>query len=51
MRLGFGGTQSGHSFAMSWSGYERALPPEMIPNRLFDRLFGARDTKLQPICS
>jgi Protein of unknown function (DUF1552) len=28
---------------MSWSGYERALPPEMIPHRLFDRLFGARD--------
>jgi hypothetical protein len=28
---------------MSWSGYERALPPEMIPSRLFDRLFGARD--------
>ncbi|HUS07471.1 MAG TPA: DUF1552 domain-containing protein [Bryobacteraceae bacterium] len=28
---------------MSWSGYDRALPPEMLPNRLFDRLFGARD--------
>ena len=28
---------------MSWSGYERALPPEMIPHRLFDRLFGARE--------
>src|ERR1700709_1563606 len=27
---------------MSWAGYERALPPEMIPHRLFDRLFGAR---------
>ena len=26
---------------MSWAGYERALPPEMIPHRLFDRLFGA----------
>jgi len=25
---------------MSWAGYERALPPEMIPHRLFDRLFG-----------
>ncbi|HZO53237.1 MAG TPA: DUF1552 domain-containing protein [Bryobacteraceae bacterium] len=28
---------------MSWSGYERALPPEMIPYRLFDRLFGERE--------
>jgi hypothetical protein len=28
---------------MSWSGYERALPPEMIPHRLFDRLFGAQE--------
>src|SRR6185503_19052367 len=28
---------------MSWSGYERALPPEMIPHRLFDRLFGQRE--------
>jgi len=28
---------------MSWSGYERALPPEMIPHRLFDRLFGERE--------
>jgi len=27
---------------MSWSGYERALPPEMLPDRLFDRLFGKR---------
>ncbi len=28
---------------MSWSGYDRSLPPEMIPHRLFDRLFGARE--------
>jgi hypothetical protein len=28
---------------MSWSGYERAVPPEMIPSRLFDRLFGERE--------
>ncbi len=28
---------------MSWSGFDRALPPEMIPHRLFDRLFGARE--------
>ena len=26
---------------MSWAGYDRALPPEMLPNRLFDRLFGS----------
>ena len=29
---------------MSWAGYDRALPPEMLPQKLFDRLFGARDT-------
>jgi hypothetical protein len=28
---------------LSWSGRDRALPPEMLPNKLFDRLFGARD--------
>ncbi|MFN0102030.1 MAG: DUF1552 domain-containing protein [Bryobacteraceae bacterium] len=28
---------------MSWSGYNRPLPPEMLPNRLFDTLFGARE--------
>jgi len=28
---------------MSWSGANRPLPPEEIPHRLFDRLFGARD--------
>ena len=28
---------------MSWAGYERALPPEMIPHQLFDRLFGAQE--------
>jgi len=28
---------------MSWAGFERALPPEMIPHRLFDRLFGLRE--------
>ena len=28
---------------MSWAGYERALPPEMIPHRLFDRLFGKQE--------
>lgn len=28
---------------MSWAGADRALPPEMLPFKLFDRLFGARD--------
>jgi len=28
---------------MSWAGSNRPLPPEEIPHRLFDRLFGARD--------
>jgi hypothetical protein len=30
---------------LSWAGYDRALPPEMIPHNLFDRLFGARDPR------
>src|SRR5262245_36926012 len=25
---------------MSWAGYERALPPELVPRNLFDRIFG-----------
>ncbi len=28
---------------LSWAARDRALPPEMIPHKLFDRLFGARD--------
>ena len=28
---------------MSWAGVNRPLPPEEIPHRLFDRLFGAKD--------
>ena len=28
---------------MSWAGPDRPLPPEEIPHRLFDRLFGAWD--------
>jgi hypothetical protein len=28
---------------MSWVGPDRALPPEEIPHRLFDRVFGAKD--------
>ena len=31
---------------MSWAGYDRALPPEMIPHKLFDRLFGAARRRL-----
>lgn len=28
---------------MSWAAENRPLPPELIPGRLFDRLFGTRD--------
>ena len=28
---------------MSWTARDRALPPEMLPDRLFDRLFGRRE--------
>ncbi len=28
---------------MSWAGYDRALPPEMIPHNLFDRIFGTKE--------
>ena len=28
---------------MSWAGYDRPLPPQMLPNKLFDALFGARE--------
>ncbi|HXJ40483.1 MAG TPA: DUF1552 domain-containing protein, partial [Bryobacteraceae bacterium] len=28
---------------MSWSGFDRPLPPEMLPNKLFDRLFGQHE--------
>jgi hypothetical protein len=30
---------------MTWAGRDRALPPEMTPAKLFDRLFGARDSQ------
>ena len=30
---------------LSWAGADRALPPEMIPRNLFDRLFGVRDRR------
>jgi hypothetical protein len=28
---------------LSWSGYERALPPELVPHNLFNRMFGTRE--------
>jgi hypothetical protein len=28
---------------LSWAGRDRPLPPEMIPRRLFDRLFGSKE--------
>jgi hypothetical protein len=28
---------------LSWAGYDRSLPPEVIPHNLFTRLFGARE--------
>ncbi len=28
---------------MSWAGYDRPLPPEMLPHKLFERLFGQRE--------
>ncbi|MBI3697885.1 MAG: DUF1552 domain-containing protein [Acidobacteria bacterium] len=28
---------------LSWAAYDRALPPEVIPHNLFDRLFGSKD--------
>jgi hypothetical protein len=30
---------------MSWSGRDQALPPEMIPHDLFDRIFGMKDSQ------
>ena len=28
---------------MSWAGYDRALPPELIPHNLFERIFGRKE--------
>ncbi len=28
---------------LSWAGYDRSLPPEVIPHNLFDRLFGTKE--------
>jgi len=45
--LQIGVAQESHGEAvhrnMSWAGYERPIPPEMIPQNLFDRLFGTRN--------
>lgn len=45
MQLGVSQESFGESIQrnMTWAGYDRALPPEMLPHKLFDRLFGARD--------
>jgi hypothetical protein len=29
---------------MSWAGYDRALPPELVPHNLFDRIFGTKES-------
>jgi hypothetical protein len=31
---------------MSWAGYDRALPPELIPHSLFDRIFGTKESSV-----
>lgn len=45
--LQIGVAQESHGEAvhrnMSWAGYERPIPPEMIPQNLFDRLFGVKN--------
>jgi Protein of unknown function (DUF1552) len=28
---------------MSWAGYDRALPPELVPQNLFNRIFGVKE--------
>src|SRR5262245_21830663 len=28
---------------MSWAGYDRALPPELVPQNLFNRIFGLKE--------
>ncbi|HZO51593.1 MAG TPA: DUF1552 domain-containing protein [Bryobacteraceae bacterium] len=28
---------------LSWAGYERSLPPELVPHNLFNRMFGTRE--------
>ncbi len=45
--LQIGVAQESHGEAvhrnMSWAGFERPIPPEMIPQNLFDRLFGVKN--------
>ncbi|MEZ5353877.1 MAG: DUF1552 domain-containing protein [Bryobacteraceae bacterium] len=40
---------------MSWAAYDRPLPPEMLPHKLFDRLFGQREigwiNRKKSVCS
>src|SRR5579883_1926115 len=45
LQIGVCQESSGESIQrnMSWAGRDRPLPPEMIPQRLFDRLFGSRE--------
>ena len=45
MQIGVSQESFGESIQrnMSWAGYNRPLPPQMLPNKLFDYLFGARE--------
>ena len=45
LQIGVGQESHGENIHrnMSWAGFERALPPEVIPHNLFDRLFGVKD--------
>jgi hypothetical protein len=45
LQIGVGQESHGENIHrnMSWAAADRALPPEMIPHELFDRLFGVKD--------
>ena len=45
LQIGVGQESFGENIQrnLSWAGYDRALPPEMIPHNLFDRLFGVKN--------
>jgi hypothetical protein len=45
LQLGVGQESHGENIHrnMSWAAADRALPPEMIPQDMFDRLFGVKD--------
>ena len=45
MQLGVSQESFGESIQrnMSWAGYDRSLPPEMLPKKLIYRVFGASD--------